>query len=252
MKEETKRKISETLRKRWKENSGFTSNERSIKLSKTLKGRKMSDEWRRKLSESHIGKINKSKGYSIPEERKIRISKSCKENAKVNPNYGMKGKHHSEITREKFSKSMLEQYSNGKRKKPMEGKNHTNYTKDKISNSKIGNVNIPIETRKRISDKLKGSKSHLWKGGITPLNALLRVSSLYKIWRETVFLRDNFTCQNINCEYCNNKIGKKLQAHHIKPFSLFPELRFDINNGITYCKEYHLNSKLLHKEIIKK
>ena len=73
---------------------------------------------------------------------------------------------------------------------------------------------------------------------------------MWKIWREAVFLKDNFTCQNNNCFYCNNKIGVMLHSHHIKSFAEYPELRFDINNGITYCKEFHINSKKLHKGII--
>lgn len=76
-------------------------------------------------------------------------------------------------------------------------------------------------------------KINTWKGGITPEMKMLRNSSMYKIWREAVFLRDNFTCQECG------KLGGFLEAHHIKQFVLFPELRFKINNGITYCSECH-------------
>ena len=97
--------------------------------------------------------------------------------------------------------------------------------------------------------KQKGELHWNWKGGITPLNHFLRTSSMWKIWREAVFLRDNFTCQNPNCEYCNNKIGTMLHPHHIQPLALYPELIFKVDNGITYCAEFHLSSKELHKGI---
>lgn len=108
------------------------------------------------------------------------------------------------------------------------------------------------ETRKRMSIIKKqqyadGLKVWNYKG-LTPLNKLLRANSKWKIWREAIFLRDNFTCQNENCDHCNNKIGVMLHPHHIKPLALYPELVFNIENGITYCAKYHLNSEL-HKGI---
>lgn len=55
-----------------------------------------------------------------------------------------------------------------------------------------------------------------------------------------VFERDGFVCQNNNCSFCQNKKGVLLNAHHIKGFSEFPGLRFELNNGRTYCQDYHL------------
>lgn len=106
-----------------------------------------------------------------------------------------------------------------------------------------------LEVRRKNGNMIEGKKHYNWKGGITPLNHSLRTSSKWKIWRELVFLRDNFTCQNLNCKFCNNKIGVMLHPHHIKCFAKFPELRFLVSNGITYCKEFHINSKLLHKNL---
>ena len=66
-----------------------------------------------------------------------------------------------------------------------------------------------------------------------PENQIIRKSLRYKLWREAVFTRDEYTCQ-----FCG-KIGGDMQADHIKPFALFPELRFDTDNGRTLCKPCH-------------
>lgn len=52
-------------------------------------------------------------------------------------------------------------------------------------------------------------------------------------WRLEVFKRDTFTCQK-----CFVK-GIKLEAHHIENWSSNKELRYDISNGITLCKDCH-------------
>ena len=42
------------------------------------------------------------------------------------------------------------------------------------------------------------------------------------------------------CEFCQ----QELYAHHIKSFHEYPDLRFDVNNGVTLCRDchYHLKS----------
>lgn len=97
----------------------------------------------------------------------------------------------------------------------------------------IGRV-TSIETRKKLSESHKGEKSNLWKGGITQINMKIRKSLEYRLWRESVFARDNWTCI-----WGGKEHGNKLQADHIKPFSLYPELRFAIDNGRTLCVECH-------------
>jgi 5-methylcytosine-specific restriction endonuclease McrA len=72
-----------------------------------------------------------------------------------------------------------------------------------------------------------------WKGDISSENHRIRESSEYKHWRKSVFKRDNYICQR-----CGKK-GGRLNAHHIKQFNKFPELRFDISNGITFCEKCH-------------
>lgn len=72
--------------------------------------------------------------------------------------------------------------------------------------------------------------------GRTTSNERARKSSEYKSWRQSVFERDNYTCQN--CD----KRGGLLNADHIKPFALFPELRTELSNGRTLCVECHKNT----------
>jgi hypothetical protein len=93
------------------------------------------------------------------------------------------------------------------------------------------------EVKERIRKSQLGDKNNNWKGGVTLEEQNLRMSSKYNDWRNVVFKRDNF-----NCMECKTR-GRKLEAHHIKSFADFPELRFDINNGITLCHNCHIKTK---------
>ena len=59
-------------------------------------------------------------------------------------------------------------------------------------------------------------------------------TSEYRQWRETVYKRDNYTCQK-----CGDNKGHNFNAHHIKSFVDHPKLRYEISNGITLCKKCH-------------
>jgi len=61
----------------------------------------------------------------------------------------------------------------------------------------------------------------------------LRRTPEYRAWRLAVLERDGYACQ-----HCG-KIGNKLHAHHIKTFKMNPESRYDVDNGITLCKQCH-------------
>jgi 5-methylcytosine-specific restriction endonuclease McrA len=102
-----------------------------------------------------------------------------------------------------------------------------------------------------------GENGHNWKGGITKLRDLLRRLPEYKEWRNSIFTRDNFTCQ-----ICNKKNSGNLNAHHIKMISeIFEENNiktveeaitckelWDINNGITLCSKCHGKIRWHEKE----
>lgn len=95
-----------------------------------------------------------------------------------------------------------------------------------------------FEVRKKISETMTGKNNHNWKGGITSINNKIRTSKEFKTWRKAVFKRDDYACQACGARNGNGKTIY-LHAHHILPFAKYPEKRFDIDNGLTLCKECH-------------
>lgn len=89
---------------------------------------------------------------------------------------------------------------------------------------------------------IQGNKHWNWKGGITKEHLVARTSLKYKLYREAVFARDNWTCQKCGTKGGWNKElhkDNKIQVDHIKSFSKFPELRYEMSNGRTLCFECH-------------
>lgn len=165
------------------------------------------------------------------------------------------GKKRSKETKEKISKKLTGHISWSKGKTGI----HTEEVRKRIGEKLFGrkrSISI-IEKIKKNNAKywknhkrpeISGKNHYKWKGGITPINKMIRNSLEMKLWRESVFKRDNY-----QCIWGGKKHGNKLNADHIKPFSLFPELRFAIDNGRTLCVKCHnsLTSKQ-HKEKIYK
>lgn len=120
------------------------------------------------------------------------------------------------------------------RPSPLRGKTHSAETRAKIKAARAKQV-ITAEMRLKMSvaHRARREKNHFWKGGITAEHAKLRNGVEYRLWREDVFRRDDYTCQS-----CGSR-GGKLHADHIKPFAYFPALRFDVSNGRTLCVPCH-------------
>ena len=164
-------------------------------------------------SEEHLKKIGKT------------LSKMFE--GEGNPFYGRK---HTEETKNKIGKINAT-------KPRTKGKDHWSYGKRQSK-----------EVRKRQGEARRGKNNGNWKGGISPLVMTIRSCLKYKEWRLSVYRRDEFTCQK-----CGRKLSDKFNAHHIKPFhQIFEENNiqtlegayacqefWEINNGITLCKECH-------------
>ena len=74
------------------------------------------------------------------------------------------------------------------------------------------------------SENLSGKNNPNWRGG--------------KIgyWSSLVYKRDNYKCRLCGTDGIDEN---RLETHHIYPVKQFPELMYDIDNGITLCVKHH-------------
>ena len=156
---------------------------------------------------------------------------------KKRPDISIKRKGHivSEETRGKIRKSL-------KGRKLPKGHPFVIRGKAPWNKGKKGVMPIPWNKNKKgeykllgVSECLKGKRGKLarnWQGGKTPLRDRMKKSPEYRKWRTRVFKRDNYTCW-----ICEMK--GYLQPHHLKSFTFYPKLAFNINNGLTLCKFCH-------------
>lgn len=126
------------------------------------------------------------------------------------------------------------------------GKKMTEESKKKMSIVKLGKP-IPhlhnVQVREKIKQSLtgrpnpnmRGEKHPNYKdGGAKTSERLFEMGRIeYKNWRKAVYERDKYTCR-----ICGSQ-GGRLNADHIKPWSLYPDLRYDIENGRTLCVACH-------------
>ena len=112
--------------------------------------------------------------------------------------------------------------------------------KKKISESlKAKNLRRSEEAKQKLSEIHLGELNPQWKGGVTSENRKQRKSKEYEDWRNAIFERDNWICQK------TGKRGGILHPHHLNNFADNPELRFDIDNGVTLSEKAH---KEFHKK----
>lgn len=164
------------------------------------KGKKMSVETKRKLSEALRGREAWNKGEKMPEEIKKKLSE-------IN-----KGKRFSPKT--EFKKGQYKGNKNPAKRIEI---------RRKISKAK----------KEKPLFNMRGENHPRWSGGNASMNERLRRRIEYKLWRKAIFVRNNWTCQK-----CGEK-GGKLNVHHLHNFADYPNLQTSIENGITLCKKCH-------------
>ena len=82
--------------------------------------------------------------------------------------------------------------------------------------------------------KAAGENNHKWVGGT------------HRYWINKCFERDNFTCQDCKIQFLEKGL---LDVHHLKSKSRYPELKFDVNNGITLCPNCHRVRTLQQRKV---
>lgn len=84
----------------------------------------------------------------------------------------------------------------------------------------------------------KGMRPWNYQGGIRTPSQILKDDVRWKKWRLAVFQRENWTCQWCGARSGN---GKKiiLHPHHIKSKAVYPDLAYEVSNGMTLCVPCH-------------
>ncbi len=100
------------------------------------------------------------------------------------------------------------------------------------------------EGRRMVSERMTGENHPKWISDRTKLsqNGNKRKSPAAIVWAIRVKKRDHYKCQISNAECAGHA-----EAHHILSWKDFPELRFEINNGITLCVFHHPRSRSKEK-----
>lgn len=149
-------------------------------------------------------KQNQNKVKSEETKQKMRDSHWSK-NGFESP---FKGQRHSNRARQVLSKATEDFYQTH---------SYEEY-KNRYIKGSCTQRNIPIED---------------FNGFSAPENTRIRQSVEGKAWTYDILSKSNFTCTK-----CSQR-GGKLHAHHLNGFNLFPDLRFDLDNGVCLCESCH-------------
>ena len=162
--------------------------------------------------------------------------------------------------------------NNGRFKKggvsPRKGVLVTEVTRLKMRNNKLGRKVVFSDKHKEKLSLSSRGKSKPWLKGVSRITPEMRIkmsegirkkwedrtklkkredrkSQSYIDWRKKVRARDGYKCKMSNEDCCGI-----LEAHHILSWKDFPELRYEVDNGIILCKYHHPRKRSDAKNLI--
>ncbi len=96
-------------------------------------------------------------------------------------------------------------------------------------------ANTPWNKGKKMPE-ITGGNHYLWVADRTKLKTDRKQSYdiRYREWSRTVKNRDGW-----KCKISNDDCAGRLESHHILGWRDHPELRYEVNNGITLCLVHH-------------
>lgn len=165
-----------------------------------------------------------NKGHLVSDETRKKIGLSRKGKPFNGKSFSWKGLKFSEGHKRKISLSMIGKKKSEKTRLRMSlGRKGIKFSKKHLENLSKSHIG-----------KNLGEKNWNWRGGISKLNIYRHYRNReYLEWRKSVFARDGWTC--LNCGVS----GVFLHPHHIKSYTYYPEVRYDVENGVTLCVPCH-------------
>lgn len=161
----------------------------------------------------------------------------------------------------KLSKECLE-----KRSKTIMGHSVSIQTRKKISDKLKGNKNssgykhtITEETKEKIRRKMVGRKnpehSKRMSGENSPRYIKDRTKLKKREDRRTSSANNDWVVQckkrdGKRCKMRNKECKGQLEVHHILSYRDYPEKRYDINNGITLCHFHHPRGRVMEEKMV--
>jgi hypothetical protein len=187
----TKQKISNSLKGNKISVGRVLSDETKRKISDSERGKIISDASRKKMSDSKKGEKNANFGKHLSDERKKEIGDSHR------------GTHHSDATKQKMSEDRKGIPGFWK------GKHHSDATKEKLSRALKGRI-VSEATRKKKSNSVKGEKCYNWQGGISFFPYCPKFNKELK-----KNIRNFFGNNCIVCGKTPEENGRCMDVHHV-------------------------------------